>query len=544
MAVWALEQQALPPIIVMTLNVGSFTGGISLEGTETSRVIDNGRIRGINGSAGTPTYTFLSDENMGMYRAAEDTLAFTTNGTQQMQIDPNGRVSIGTTCNQNTLNVHGSIRQTINNSILYGTATDNTQQGLLNLCSNDNKSYLNYGSGGGFYLRNILGNDRFSVDDNGGYFTQYNTDISNNNPSLRLQNSPGSNLIEFYTNLQVGAYNSITQAGDKGIIFTNGAANTGALVIAPWASGTKGIRIDSAGNVGIGAATPGYTLDVNGKINIQNSDVNRLIFGSDLNNNKISLWGGDTTTTGYFGFGIANNILRYNVNSLNDSHVFYQGDTTELMRIKGNGTVGIGTASPTTQLTLSNSAATNAVSVVNSANSFNVFGSDPTDGAFIGWNNAMPLRFATMSDTVGGGFTERMRIDSAGNVGIGCNAPSVKLDVNGSTKITGNLNVTGTITATGDITAFSDARIKENINPIVNALGKIRELRGVTYTGIGATVKKIGVIAQEIEKILPEVVATDDTPDHYKSVAYGNITALLIEGIKELAAKVDALEGK
>jgi hypothetical protein len=122
----------------------------------------------------------------------------------------------------------------------------------------------------------------------------------------------------------------------------------------------------------------------------------------------------------------------------------------------------------------------------------------------------------------------------------GTNNIGIKKDANSSY----SLDVSGAIRASGDITAFSDARVKENINPIVNALEKIRELRGVTYTGIGSTVKKIGVIAQEIEKILPEVVATDDTPDHYKSVAYGNITALLIEGIKELAAKVDALEGK
>jgi hypothetical protein len=233
---------------------------------------------------------------------------------------------------------------------------------------------------------------------------------------------------------------------------------------------TERMRINSAGNVGIGV-TPSYKLDVDGKIRIQNSDVNRLIFGTgsvdaDNNNNKISLYGGDSTTT-FSGFGISGQQLRYNVSDSTNDHVFYEGNTNELMRIKGTG-----------------------------------------------------------------------------NVGIGCNAPSVKLDVNGATKITGNLNVTGTILATGDITAFSDVRVKENINPIVNALEKILNLRGVSYTPIDSSVKKIGVIAQEIEKILPEVVLTDDSADHYKSVAYGNIVALLIEGIKELAAKVDALETK
>ncbi len=218
---------------------------------------------------------------------------------------------------------------------------------------------------------------------------------------------------------------------------------------------------------------------------VMNSGTNRsLIFGNTLLTNKISLYG--SGTSGFFGFGIQANTLVYNVNGTSDNHIFYQGGTGgELMRIQGNGSVGIGTATP-------------------GSYKLNVNGASIING-----------------DTT-----------LSGNVGI-----------NGATpNSTYNLDVTGKIRATDDILAFSDIRVKKNICTIDNALEKIKELRGVSYTGISSSVKKIGVIAQEIEKILPEVVSTDDTEEHYKSVSYGNIVAVLIEGIKELAAKVDALE--
>jgi hypothetical protein len=122
-----------------------------------------------------------------------------------------------------------------------------------------------------------------------------------------------------------------------------------------------------------------------------------------------------------------------------------------------------------------------------------------------------------------------IRLDSNGNVGI-CNAnPTVALDV------------TGDIKASGNITAFSDERVKTDIRTIENALEKVRNMRGVSYVAKADAKKRIGVIAQEIEKIIPEVVLTDNTADHYKSVDYGNIVAVLIEAVKELSAKVDAL---
>jgi len=95
----------------------------------------------------------------------------------------------------------------------------------------------------------------------------------------------------------------------------------------------------------------------------------------------------------------------------------------------------------------------------------------------------------------------------------------------------------GAITSSGDVTAFSDMRIKHDIETIEGALDKVSDMRGVYFkrnNGEAGT----GVIAQEVENILPEVVKDGE----YKSVAYGNMVGILIEAIKELKAEVEKLK--
>jgi len=101
-------------------------------------------------------------------------------------------------------------------------------------------------------------------------------------------------------------------------------------------------------------------------------------------------------------------------------------------------------------------------------------------------------------------------------------------------------SLAGTFTATGDIIAYSDVRVKENIKDIDNALDKVSKLRGVEYNKIGSDEKSIGVIAQEIQKVLPEVVREDQ--DGMLGVSYGNITAVLIEAIKDQQKQIDELK--
>ena len=95
----------------------------------------------------------------------------------------------------------------------------------------------------------------------------------------------------------------------------------------------------------------------------------------------------------------------------------------------------------------------------------------------------------------------------------------------------------------GQVTASSDVRLKKNITTIDNALDKVLNLRGVEFDYKENDVHSIGVIAQEVEEVLPDLVRTDEE-DNFKSVAYGNLTAVLIEAVKELTAEVNTLKAE
>ena len=101
------------------------------------------------------------------------------------------------------------------------------------------------------------------------------------------------------------------------------------------------------------------------------------------------------------------------------------------------------------------------------------------------------------------------------------------------------------IWAQNDIVAYSDIRVKDNIEVVTNAIEKIQAIRGVTFTRKDAALedknkRHAGVIAQEVLKVMPEVVTGTDESRY--SVAYGNMAALFIEAIKELKAENDALK--
>ena len=106
------------------------------------------------------------------------------------------------------------------------------------------------------------------------------------------------------------------------------------------------------------------------------------------------------------------------------------------------------------------------------------------------------------------------------------------------TEFTMSGSYTGDFTATGDVTAYSDKRLKRNIETISNPVDIVNCLRGVNFEKDGR--HSTGVIAQEVEEFLPEVVHTD--AEGMKSVAYGNITGLLIEAIKEQQQTIENLQ--
>lgn len=139
--------------------------------------------------------------------------------------------------------------------------------------------------------------------------------------------------------------------------------------------------------------------------------------------------------------------------------------------------------------------------------------------------------------------------------------------ITGSGTLSMSGSYTGSFSATGDITAYSsDERLKTNIKPIENAVDKVKAIRGVTYDwnelaagfGFDSDMPQVGVIAQEIQKVLPEVIkaAPFDTiqedgsigsslsGENYLTVQYDKIVPLLIEAIKEQQKQIEELKAK
>ena len=143
-------------------------------------------------------------------------------------------------------------------------------------------------------------------------------------------------------------------------------------------------------------------------------------------------------------------------------------------------------------------------------------GNDGERGYIKGVSEGTSGQFALIFGTQGSGVSnpqERLRLSSAGNA-----------------------------TFSGTVTANSDERLKENVVGITNALSKVLDLRGVYFNRIGQPEREIGVIAQEIEEVLPELVF--ESQDGVKSVAYQNMVAILIEAIKEQQEQINELKDR
>jgi len=147
----------------------------------------------------------------------------------------------------------------------------------------------------------------------------------------------------------------------------------------------------------------------------------------------------------------------------------------------------------------------------------------------------------TVPGTTNVGATGQVGVFSTGNNIVG----SSGFTYNGNT-----MAVTGAVSATGDVIAFSgsDRNLKINIEPITDAIDKVKQITGVTFDwaehaqDLNHNRREAGVIAQEMQAVLPEIVTTRD--DGYLAVRYERINALLIQAVKELTARVEQLEAE
>jgi hypothetical protein len=209
------------------------------------------------------------------------------------------------------------------------------------------------------------------------------------------------------------------------------------------------------------------------------------------------------------------------------------------------GQVGIGTALPSTTLTVGNAAGTVSGEILLNPTSTQYEGGQiifkrSILGSTADWTldqygtNTSDARFRIFN---GASETNGLVILENGNIGMGMVTPSVRLHVSGD--IIAN-----------SIAGSSDIRFKKNIRPVENALDKVKSLRGVYFNwnkeafpekNFGAQ-DELGFIAQEVEKVVPEIVTKENTKDEYRSVKYDKLVALLVEAIKEQQKQIDSLK--
>jgi hypothetical protein len=192
---------------------------------------------------------------------------------------------------------------------------------------------------------------------------------------------------------------------------------------------------------------------------------------------------------------------------------------------------GISTSASSGAITLTNTGVTSAVA--------------GTDISVSGATGAVTINnTATLSTVTGRGATTGSAISIT-------NATASTSKITGALIVTGGVGVSGAMYVGGEVTAYaSDAALKTNVVAIGDALSKVEAIRGVSYDwneagvalGLG-TDKQIGVIAQEVEAVLPELVV-QSAHEGYKTVKYDKLTALLIEAVKDLSAKVKTLEAQ
>ena len=255
------------------------------------------------------------------------------------------------------------------------------------------------------------------------------------------------------------------------------------------------LAIGTSGSVGIGTTTPATMLEIEGAT---------VELTLDSTSGSGRAWELQSSTAG-------------------DFEIVDRDAAASRLAITAAGDVGLGTTSPATMLELE------AASVELTL--------DSTGGSGRAWE---------LQSTTAGEFeivdrdaaASRLLINTSGNVGIGTANPSSALEV------------TGSIEVNGAVVHASDRKWKDHITTIDDAVSKVMHLRGVefewrreefTHMRFEAGTQ-LGFVAQEVEPILPEVVRTD--PDGHKSVAYANVTALLIEAVKEQQAEIARLRAQ
>jgi len=357
----------------------------------------------------------------------------------------------------------------------------------------------------------------------------------------------------------IGGIGSLSQLQVTGIsTFTNGPV----LIGSGTSTGTASQRLQVtggayvSGRLGVANTNPSYDIDVTGSIGITTTSGDALILSSTLTNGRTSIvlnTNGNDWELGSRGSGSSpiNSFYIYDRNASAYRQVIdpsgnvlfgatsATGTASQLLQVTGggyfSGSVGIGSTNPQSTLSVGGT-----ITELYAGTYWNV-----VTQADVGYGSSqVPLnqylgQLAFLDDFSPnglrreGGGSDDVGISSIGYVGIGTTNPTSKLHV------VGDGYFTGIVTAT-DFNSASDENLKTNIVTIDDPLDKIVQIRGVNFEWRENGRRSAGVIAQEIEKVLPELVNGGET----KTVNYNGLIGLLIEAIKAQQEEIDILKEK
>jgi hypothetical protein len=355
------------------------------------------------------------------------------------------------------------------------------------------------------------------------------------------------------TQTPVGKFN-IVDGTNKSLIFQDsGIADTFEVAAYSASGGTRNLQINAA-NLIFGTGTSGGSSSTE-RMRIA-SDGTKYFGTYNTSRMQIDAPGESirSYTNNYYIYSLFNDSNSLSIESAFAGNIIFRaqaqgtssspGTAAERMRITSGGNVGIGTTSAGTRLTISDTNGPKILLTGGSSQNGISFASHGSAGGnapefylYNGNTNSAPG--FSLYDVTNSAW--RFIITNGGNLLLGTTVD------NGY-----RLFVNGTSAGTSAFQNVSDVRLKKDINPIKNGLDKVNKLNGISFNwnkdlrddlNLDDN-NHLGLIAQDVEKILPQVVSTGSDELQTKTIAYSDIVPVLIEAIKELSAEIETLKQK
>ena len=291
-----------------------------------------------------------------------------------------------------------------------------------------------------------------------------------------------------------------------------------------YTNNSEKVRIANDGDVGIGTSVPSRQLhiyDASGDAQVRiesfasGTDARLDLLANSTGVSQIRLGDEAAANAGTITYTHSDNTLAFRTNEVN-----------QRMLLDSSGNLGIGSAAPGSRLHVFSSEP-EVILVERSNNANAAIQYTNTDGTMYAGLTSNAESWAVDDDNNLGSEPMFCVLRSNGNVGINSSIPGEALDVNGNVKAV-------------DFNSTSDIKLKDKVRKISKPLSKLDKIRGVSFEWKETKQKSMGVVAQEVEKVIPDLVRGDET----KTVNYNGLIGLLIECVKEQQIRIDQLEQK